>query len=76
MNAKEENKKRILKEISEKIIDSSQNPTESLYKKFENQVNILFSLNKNLMKENIDDVQWPQNPLIDSIEFKDYIIKK
>jgi hypothetical protein len=39
---KDENQKRILKEISEKILELSQNPTESLYNNFENQVNILF----------------------------------
>lgn len=50
----------MLKEISEKILELSQNPTESLYNNFENQVNILFSLNKSLLRENIDDVQWPQ----------------
>ena len=76
IEVKDENQKRILKEISEKILELSQNPTESLYNNFENQVNILFSLNKSLLRENIDDVQWPQNPLIDSIEFKDDIIKK
>jgi len=72
---KDENQKRILKEISEKILELSQNPTESLYNNFENQVNILFSLNKSLLRENIDDVQWPQNPLNDTIEYKDEIIQ-
>ena len=60
IEVKDENQKRILKEISEKILELSQNPTESLYNNFENQVNILFSLNKSLLRENIDDVQWPQ----------------
>jgi len=72
---KDENQKRILKEISEKILELSQNPTESLYNNFENQVNILFSLNKSILRENIDDVQWPQNPLNDTIEYKDKIIE-
>ena len=72
---KDENQRRILKEISDKIVELSQNPTESLYKKLENQVNIIFSLNKSLLSTNIDDVQWPQNPLVDAIELKDDIIK-
>ena len=38
-------------------------------------MNILFSLNKSLLRENIDDVQWPQNPLNDTIEYKDVMIK-
>ena len=38
-------------------------------------MNILFSLNKSLLRENIDDVQWPQNPLNDTIEYKDEMIK-
>jgi hypothetical protein len=72
---KDENQKRILKEMSQKIIELSQNPTESLYKNFELQVKILFSLNKGLNKENIDEVQWPQNPLMDTFEFNDDKIK-
>ena len=38
-------------------------------------MNILFSLNKSLLRENIDDVQWPQNPFNDTIEYKDEIIQ-
>ncbi len=64
-----------MKEISDKILELSQNSTESLYNYFENQVNILFPLNKSILRENIDDIKWPQNPLNDTIEYKDKIIQ-
>jgi hypothetical protein len=62
-------------QLSEKILELSKKPTEYLYNKLDHQAKILISLNKTLNQDNIDDVQWPQNPLVDTIEFKDNKIK-
>ena len=74
-NLKEENKKKILIQLSEKILELSNNPTEYIYNKLDNQVKILMSLNNTSNKDYLDDVQWPQNPLVDTLDIKNNKIK-